>query len=162
MDIKIIRSSSTVDGTPGTLDTGEGFTCDTLELQWANNQSGISCILPDTYSASIWYSPTLDKNVVRLEDKHGRSNCLIHNGNWAGEGKGEVTQIHGCTEVGYGYGKLVNTNGIPQFAILSSVKALDALTEHIQSKVGTSPFTVTYSWTDIYQPTDMMDLNPNS
>ena len=38
MDIKIVRGKSTPEGTPGKLDTGMGFTCDTFELPWDDNQ----------------------------------------------------------------------------------------------------------------------------
>ena len=154
MDIKIVRDKSTPEGTPGKLDTGMGFQCDTLELQWADNQRGISCIkpapgdAPETYKASIWHSPTLGHDVVRLEDKYGRQDCLIHNGNFAGEGTGEITQVHGCTEVGRGYGQITRPadGAVTQFGILHSVVTLEALIAHIREQVGDAPFTVTYSW----------------
>ena len=118
--------------------------------------AGISCIKPapggdpETYSASLWYSPTLGRTVVRLEDKYGRSNCLLHNGNWAGEGAGEVTQVHGCTEVGQGYGQIKRPvdGNVTQFGILHSAETIDALVAHIKDQVGDQLFTVTYSWDD--------------
>lgn len=154
MDIQIVRGKSTPEGTPGELTTNAGFSCQTLELQWADNQRGISCIKPapgdspETYNATIWYSPTLNREVVRLEDKYGRQDCLLHNGNWAGEGTGEVTQVHGCTEVGQGYGQIKRPvdGNVTQFGILHSVATLEALIAHIKEQVGDVPFTVTYSW----------------
>jgi hypothetical protein len=154
MDIKIVRGKSTPEGTPGKLDTGEGFTCDTLELQWADNQRGISCIkpapgdAPETYNATIWYSPTLGRDVVRLEDKHGRFDCLLHNGNFASEVPGEITQVHGCTEVGRGYGQIKKPvdGSVTQFGILNSVVTLTELITHIRGQIGDATFTVTYSW----------------
>lgn len=154
MDIKIIRGKSAPEGTPGKLDTGEGFTCDTLELQWADNQRGISCIKPapgdqpETYNATIWYSPTLQRDVVRLEDKYGRHDCLLHNGNFASMVPGEITNIHGCTETGRGYGQIKKPHGgeVTQFGILHSIATLEALIAHIREQVGDQPFTVTYNW----------------
>lgn len=154
MDIQIVRGQSAPTGTPGKLDTGMGFTCDTLELQWADNQRGISCIkpgpdeAPETYQAIIWYSPTLGREVVRLADKHGRFDCLIHNGNFASMVPGEITQIHGCTEVGRGYGQIKKPNNheVTQFGILHSKETLGALIAHIKEYVGDKPFTVSYSW----------------
>ena len=156
MDIKIVRDLSrmTLEGTPGKLDTGTGFTCDTLELHWADNQRGISCITPapdgtsETYNATIWHSPTLNRDVVRLEDKYGRQDCLLHNGNWAGEGPNEVTQVHGCTEVGRGYGQIKRPvdGNVTQFGIMNSVVTLEALIAHIKENADDQPFTVSYSW----------------
>jgi len=155
--INIVRSKSrmTPEGTPGTLNTSADtpFTCDTLELQWADNQPGVSCIKPDpdggseAYNAYLWYSPTLGRTVVRLEDKYGRTNCLLHNGNWAGEGEGDITQVHGCTELGQGYAKIQRPDGNMQFGILNSGKTVDALVSHITNNIelGAS-FLVTYSW----------------
>ena len=141
MKITITRGESTPEGTPGVLVTENGFTCDTLELMWADNKKGISCIKLDTYSAEVWDSPTLNQRVLRLEDKHGRSDCLIHNGNFAGSiAGGEFTNVHGCTLVGYGYGTLQNPLGKSQFAILRSVKAL----QDFMQAVGDGPHEVTY------------------
>lgn len=159
MDILIERNKSTPEGTPGHLDTGQGFDCDTLELQWANNKRGISCILPDTYNAWIWYSPTLGREVVRLEDKNGRFDCLLHNGNFASQVPGQITQIHGCTEVGRGYAQIKTPQQgyITQFGILHSIKTLESLIAHIKEKVGAGPFTVTYKWKPGCEPDDMIE-----
>lgn len=158
--ISVLRGHSTPEGTCGKLTTSAGFSCDTLELEWQNNKSGVSCILPDTYNASIWFSPHLDRNVIRLEDKHGRADCLVHNGNFAGEAEGEITQIHGCTEVGHDYGQIEKPLGGTQFGILASGNTLNMLIEHVISQVGENgKFTVSYAWDDGYAPDDMADLN---
>jgi hypothetical protein len=70
------------------IDTG---TCATLELPCQDNTPGISCIIDDSYNATIWHSDHLDCDLLRLQDKHGRQDCLIHCGNFAG---GRVTR-HG-------------------------------------------------------------------
>lgn len=145
--LSVVRGKSTLEGTSGILTSSAGFSCDTLELQWNDNRSGVSCIMPDTYSAWLWYSPTLKRTVVRLEDKHGRRDCLLHNANFAGLGEGECTQIHGCTAIGQGYGQLQNRNGHMQNAVLCSVATLDKLIEHIKENVPDGEkFEVNYSW----------------
>lgn len=111
-----------------------GFACDTLELPWHSNERGRSCTIADTYRGRVWRSPMLGRLVVRLEDKHGRHDCLIHNGNWAadtedlnGDGIAEVTQVHGCTEVGHGFGDLLRKDGRKQWGIMHSVPTLESL-----------------------------------
>ena len=158
LEITVTRQQSSPEGTPGRVVSSAGFSCDSLELQWANNKTGVSCILPDTYNATLWNSPSLGRMVVRLEDKHGRFNCLMHNMNFAGEAAGEETQVHGCTGVGAWFGRLRNNTGNMQLAILNSVATLSNLVEHIVSQVGESgTFTVTYLWQDGCQPADMTD-----
>jgi hypothetical protein len=166
MDIQVVRQQSTEHGTPGHLDTGDGFECDTLELPWENNKSGISCIIPDTYAAKIWFSPHLNRNVIRLEDKHERQDCLLHNANFAGEASGDITQVHGCTAVGRGYGDILKPdNSGTQWGIKISGYTIDALVEHIIETVGKEAafeygaFTVSYSWADGCEPADTTDMN---
>lgn len=151
MRVYIRRSVSMPHGTPGRLVTEGGFACDTLELPWKDNQRGISCIKPDAYLGWIWQSPSMGRAVIRLEDKHGRKDVLIHNGNFAGDtsidanGDGVpdlVTQIHGCTEVGMGYGMVARKDGKMQFGILSSKDTLARLVAHLGP--GTHEFI--YSW----------------
>ena len=156
MDIQIVRSKSrmTAEGTPGSLDSGMGFTCDTLELEWNNNAPDTSCIMPapedppETYNASIVMSPHLGREVIRLEDKNGRTGIEIHNGNFAGEAPGDISQVLGCTEVGKGYGQITRPvdGAVTQFGIMNSVVTLTALIEHIKANVPDNAFTVTYSW----------------
>ncbi len=154
MDIQVVRSKSktSAEGTPGKGDSGAGFLFDTLELQWADNQRGISCIKPapdgdpETYAGTIWYSPNLGREVVRLENKYGRFDCLLHNATWAGEAVGDKTQIHGCTAVGHGYAQVTRPDGVAQFGILHSKDTLAELIAHIKEQVGWGKFTVTYSW----------------
>jgi hypothetical protein len=148
--ISIVRKKPNADGTgtPGTLTVaGSAFNCDTLELIWANNERGRSCIIADVYKGVVWLSPTLGRLVIRLEDKHGRQACLIHNGNFAGdETHGQFTQIHGCTEVGRGYGQVPMPNGGTQYGIRDSKNTLAALINDIG--VEGTECEVTYTWAD--------------
>jgi hypothetical protein len=136
MNITITRKQSTPSGTPGQLvatnPAGETFTY---------NTPGVSCIIDDSYGATIWHSDHLDCDVLRLEDKHGRQNCLIHCGNFAGDvSQGMETQVHGCTLVGSRYGSLVNDDGDGQLAILDSRVTLAKLVAF----VGSGEHTVNY------------------
>ena len=147
MNILITRQPSTKSGTPGQLSVvnaaGAVFTCTTLELGWHDNQSGVSCVLADTYRATIWHSEHLDCDTLRLEDKHGRQDCLIHCGNFAGDKTfGLETQVHGCTLVGSEFGSLLNDVGDSQFAILDSRATLAKLVAF----VGPGQHNVEYRW----------------
>lgn len=154
----ITRGTQADTGTPGRLILEDGFSCDTLELPWRDNQRGLSCIRPapggepETYLAWIWQSPSMGRPVVRLEDKHGRKDCLVHNGTWAGDvmldvdGDGEagdlITQVHGCTLVGMGFGMIQRKDGKMQWGVLSSKDTLAKLVAHL----GDGMHELTYRW----------------
>jgi hypothetical protein len=127
------------------------FTCKTLELPWLNNQSGISCIRQDTYAAWVWFSRRFERNVLRLEDKHGRFNCLIHNGNFAGDvAMGLVSHVQGCTLVGSGFSALDNGLGRSQLAIRNSSTTLDQLI----ALLAFEKYVVHYQWAHGCSPTE--------
>lgn len=155
----VVRSRSTALGTPGVLSLPSlSFSCDTLELVWLDNLRGLSCIKPDAYSAWVWHSPTFNRNVVRLEDKHGRKDCLLHAGNWAsvpadvdGDGVKEFSNIRGCTLVGRGFGELLRKDGKKQWGIKSSSPTLTALIDALRDRMQPGGFhrlRLTYSWAD--------------
>lgn len=154
----IRRRKSGSDGTPGRLVSEKGFACDTLELPWKDNQRGISCIKAGSYLGWLWQSPSMGRMVVRLEDKNGRKDCLIHNGNFAGDQTidldqdgtpDNLTQVHGCTEVGQGYGVLGRPDGRgKQFGILSSKDTLAKLVAHL----GPGSHEFIYAWDQGCEP----------
>jgi hypothetical protein len=134
---EVPRQRSTETGTPGAMALENGFSCDTLELGWHDNERGRSCTKADTYRGKVWYSPTLKRLVIRYEDKNGRQDCLVHNGNWAGDAdRGEITQVHGCTEVGHGYGPLQRPDGRMQWGILHSGATLAGLIDSLRCDPG--------------------------
>lgn len=153
MNIKVTRERSADTGTPGVLHvSGIDWYCRTLELPWRNNEKGISCIIADTYRATVGDSPSLHRKVLRLEDRYGRTDVLVHNGNWAGDvSKGLETQVHGCTLVGSGYAEIENHKGAPQLGIINSVKTLEAFL----AAIGPGPHAITYSWDDGCAPADL-------
>jgi hypothetical protein len=150
----VIRQPSTPFGTPGVLWLANGFECDTLELPWKDNERGKSCIMPGTYRGWAWFSPKLKRLTIRLEDKHGRRDCLIHNANFAaeerdidGDGESEITQIHGCTAVGRGFGEIRDKSGDLQWGILNSGATLQRLLESLENGNGWfHEVEITYMW----------------
>lgn len=171
MNIYVDRDESAPTGTPGrlTLQSG-GFECDTLEPPWLNNQPEVSCINAGSYDCFIWFSPSLKRNVLRLEDKHGRKNVLVHNANFAGTVDNpdtpdvEISQVKGCTAVGDGFGqievpkKLAKKPGQKQFGIMNSTVTLQALLQELPP----GHHTIHYRWKDGCAPKDLSDLNPES
>lgn len=169
--LDIVRRQSTDFGTPGAatlmlgVDTAAAdFKMDTLELPWLGNKTGVSCIKADTYEARRVYSEHFKRFLWRLEDKHGRVACEIHNGNLAGDVTKklvahnggtvyEQTQVHGCTLAGRGYGlvELPAGDGTTQYGILSSKATLDAFMEATK---GADILTVTYRWAEGCAPAD--------
>lgn len=127
----IVRQQSTPEGTPGALILENGFNCNTLELPWKNNQRGVSCTDVGTDHGRVWFSPTMNRLVIRYADRNGRFDCLIHTGNWAGEAPGDRTDVHGCTLVGYGYGMIERPDGVQQWGILRTREALKALLQSL-------------------------------
>lgn len=130
----VLRGLSAPTGTPGGWRLETGFFCDTLELPWHNNERGRSCTKPGIDRGRVWFSPKLRRPVIRYEDRDGRQDVEVHNANWAadardidGDGVPEVTQLHGCTAVGRGYGMILRKDGRQQFGIKSSGPTLDAL-----------------------------------
>jgi hypothetical protein len=160
LKVEILRGKSTNDGTPGKLTCENGFSCDALELPWHNNKTGLSCIVADTYVAKRWHSPHFNRWVYRLEDKHGRKDCLLHPANFAGEvGIGEESQLHGCTAVGKGYGNIArDDNGTLQLGILHSSATLDALFDSTHG----DDLEITYRWADGCEPDDLTDAQENA
>ena len=173
MKATILRGASTNDGTPGRLTIENGWTCDTIELPWRNNKTGVSCINADTYRARLWESSKLGcaqdialtcvdgrqinlrHFVYRLEDKHGRRDCLIHNGAFAGDtALGEETHVHGCTIVGRTYGVATRDDGGgQQMAILYSRPVLAELIKQTRGE----DLEITYEWAGGCEPEDLTD-----
>lgn len=156
----VIREASTPLGTPGRMTLENGFECDTLELPWHNNERGKSCIKADTYRGWAWYSPTFKRMVIRFEDKHGRKDVLIHNANFAaeerdvdGDGDQEVTQLHGCTAVGRGFGEIQDRAGDMQWGIKNSSNTLLELLNSLDNgRGGFEEVEITYKWAEGSEP----------
>lgn len=70
----------------------ELFRCKNLELPWLNNQHNISCIPEGNYEV-IKYSDTKHPNCFWVQNVIGRTDILIHIGNFA---NGTKIDTQGC------------------------------------------------------------------
>ena len=126
----LMRGSTDNLGTRGNLTLENGWGIDTLELPWRGNAEGVSCIKAGAYHGVIGLSAHLGRDVVKLDDKNGRSEVEMHNGNFAGDvALGYFTQVKGCVLIGSGYGPVIlpDGSGKQQLGILNSVTSLGAL-----------------------------------
>lgn len=164
------RSRPDGTGTPGRMSLDNGFSRDSLELGWHDNERGRSCTAPGVDRGRVWFSPALKRLVILFEDRNGRKQCEIHNGNFAaeerdldGDGVAEKTNVHGCTLVGTGYGPVQRSDGRMQWGIRNSVPALTSLIESLAFDddhtldangfaAGYNPVEITYRWAPGCEP----------
>lgn len=120
----ITRGPSTDEGTFGTLSTDDGLlTVNTLELPWRDNAKGHSCIPTGEYKA-IWHNSPSKGWVYMLTGTEPRTDILVHSANFAGDtDKGFQSELLGCIALGKIDGKLKNSHGNLQRAILTSKMA---------------------------------------
>ena len=91
----------------------------TLELPWKNNKRRVSCIPEGEYKVIKHRSPKF-KESFWLQDVEGRSEILIHAGNY-------YTQILGCILVGTDSRDI---NGDGETDVVSSRRAIERLYLH--------------------------------
>lgn len=108
MIVNILRGVSEDYGTFGTLTVEDlSFTCLTLELPYHGNQPNISCIPPGEYACKFKKSNRFGE-VYEVKNVEGRTDILIHRGNWAGDvgkdnpttGKPYRSDVLGCILLG--------------------------------------------------------------
>jgi hypothetical protein len=101
--------------------------------------------VPDgVYQASIVFFGAMNMNVYELQNVPGRTDCLVHPANWAGdEALGFHTDLHGCTGLGEGVGVLAPPGMAPQAAITGSVDAIKAF----MAAAGGQDIEIEYRWT---------------
>lgn len=93
--IVLHRQSYTDEGTFGSLH-GLKFPVSTVECPWRNNVRRLSCIPKGEYVTIRHRSPKFG-DTFWLQDVPGRSEILIHIGNWAGDtAKGYKSNSLGC------------------------------------------------------------------
>ena len=76
----------------------------TLERQWLNNRSGISCIPAGTYKCKRVNSPKFG-NTFEVTNVPGRSHILFHKGNIDDDS-------HGCIILGEQFGDIGGSSGV--------------------------------------------------
>jgi hypothetical protein len=92
----------------------------TIELPYKGNQTNISCIPPGRYKCKKKISPTKGECISVL-DVPGRSNILIHSGNYA---SGLVVDTQGCILPGLFFTDINKDGGID---VAESRRALNML-----------------------------------
>ncbi len=110
----------------------------TLERPDRNNQNNVSRVNADMYKAELVKSSSYPFRVLRLEDKHGRTDVLEHNGNY-------VSDSEGCILLGKEQYK--NSVGFSLNAIKERNKYIDDIKE-IDKKNG-EPTNIYYYIKDI-------------
>ncbi len=126
--VTLMRTRTGPQGTFGVL-TAENFECCSLELPWKGNQNSISCVPEGTYFSEFIHS-THYGPCYWVHDVPGRSEILIHSGNFAGDTEqGYETHSAGCILVGERFGKFDN-----QDAVLLSRKTLRKFTDRIMQR----------------------------
>ena len=115
----IKRDEPTPLGTFGVLTVdSRTFSCYSLELNDHGNKVGISCIPAGTYACKIVSSPKFGA-VYEIAGVPGRTNVLLHKGNFAAdEGHGK-SDIEGCVLLGNAIGEIAG-----QRCLLSSKDAV--------------------------------------
>jgi hypothetical protein len=115
--LNLYRVQSDSKGTLGILKLTNELICYTLELPYLNNQRNISCIPAGEYNCVRVKSPRFG-DVFEVVNVKGRSNILIHKGNW-------ITDIQGCILVGLQ--QSIYDNNLNRYSVLNSTGAFNKL-----------------------------------
>lgn len=117
----LTRYAEDQQGTRGVLVTDQGFSCQTLELPWRENQRSVSCIPEGVYECVWTASEKFPRGSYILQGVNGRSGVRIHSGNFAGDvAAGWQSHIEGCILLGRKWGWAANRYGVKQLALLNS------------------------------------------
>ncbi|UZP68091.1 DUF5675 family protein [Desulfovibrio mangrovi] len=131
MKMDIVRVERSEAGTFGVLIVDGSAFCVTLERPWVDNQQNVSSIPPGDYICKRVQSPSKG-NTFEITGVPGRSNILIHKGNFIGDSEG-------CVLVGQYFAKLKH-NGDSERAIANSGTTF---TQFLQITDGQSQFDLT-------------------
>ena len=112
MNCSLVRLETKLGATIGVMLFDGAAVAWTLELQWKNNRSNVSCIPVGTYKALRHQSKKYG-NVWCLQDVPGRTGILVHSGN-------TVADTQGCIILGERVGWLKGAR-----AVLDSRRAID-------------------------------------
>lgn len=109
--MKLIRLETSDEGTFGILNYGGRYLF-TGELPWRGNARGESCIPTGIYQVFMRTSPRFGR-CYEIQDVPGRSDILLHNGNWCGDDTlGFKTHVDGCVLLGLSRGRLDSQNAV--------------------------------------------------
>ncbi len=122
------RVTDTPLGTFGVVvdSTGEQV-CKTGELSWRDNEKYVSCIPPGRYVCRPHKSPSHGDCFIVAGVK-GRTDILIHTGNWAGLKKfGALGDTEGCILPGKAVRKIQHSSGTSQIGVTASRRTMQSL-----------------------------------
>ena len=126
--LTLMRTRTGEQGTFGVL-SAPNFECCVAELPWRDNENNISCIPTGTYLCQFIHSSTYGP-CYWLRDVPGRSEILIHTGNFAGdESRGWITHSAGCLLLGERFGAFKG-----QEAVLLSRKTLRCFVDKVMQR----------------------------
>jgi hypothetical protein len=127
----------------------DGVTWAGLELPWRDNRPDYSCIPSGAYKAALLFSPRFGRPLYHLLAVPGRSQILIHVGNWAGDvTKGYHSDVEGCILVGHAHGHLSVAGITGQIAVLSSSTAVSEFMAVARGE----PLDVVVAWAEGVNP----------
>lgn len=143
MDRIILQRLETSDeGTFGVIEMPDdlgGKVFHTGELPWRHNRAGTSCIPAGVYRVSMQRSPRFRRDLYELQDVPGRSDILIHKGNWCGDVElGYASNVEGCILLGRARGVLRTKDGREQQAVIAS----DPAVTEFERLLGGAPFEI--------------------
>lgn len=96
--LTLVRQSWGDSATLGRLYVSGGFVAYTLEPPWRDNRPNISCIPCGIYPWALLPSPRFGRNMVELLTIPGRSEILIHPGNYPDDTQGCILPGLGLDE----------------------------------------------------------------
>lgn len=112
----------------------DGGACVTAELPWRDNRRKVSCIPAGKYNVAMRLSPKFGR-VYEVTKVPGRSYVLFHSGNFSGDvSKGYASHVEGCILLGNKFGRLQNSKGQLQDAVLASRYAVGRLVRAMGEK----------------------------
>ena len=120
--LRLKRLKSNSMGTLGILTLDGVEICQTLELPWVDNHANVSCIPDGLYFCIRDVYHAKGYEVFEIQDVKGRSQVLIHIGNYLKDTKG-------CILVGLQSGE---ANG--QYCVYKSKPAFDALMKMLEGE----------------------------
>jgi len=128
----LIRYESTNEGTFGMLRVDPGKFWHSGELNWHDNQNGISCIPEGTYTCK-WFNSPKHGWCYQVYDVPNRHLIEIHSANWMGDTP-LIKQLEGCIALGKDIGVLSD-----QKCLLKSKVAI----QEFEEEMNTSDFQLT-------------------
>lgn len=101
------------------------FKCVSLELPWVGNRRNVSCIPAGNYSVTKARSPHFGENTFHVNSVPGRSDILIHPGNF-------TSDIEGCILLGERFSDINNDEITDVTNSRDTIKAVKKLADDLE------------------------------